>query len=238
MLAEIPVVRLVAGQTGAVDAALLAGAHADGLTVLHVADGVGLGIFQGDEGHHHVNGRLLGQILVDGDNVIQQLPVNAVVVAPLLEGDAEHVLPLDLGGNVICIDLHHVVVALLLLPQDGQGLLGVAGGDDAVGNLALEIVGGVRVADVAEGGPVAVGAEPVSAPGPDVGAGDGGQLPLLLHKIDLPVNVAEGQTHGGAGRGNMLEGGGGGQAGGLLQLPHQLPGVESVQQIDVAGLAV
>ena len=33
-------------QTGAVDAALLACAHADGLTVLHIADGVGLGVFR------------------------------------------------------------------------------------------------------------------------------------------------------------------------------------------------
>ena len=47
MLAQIPDVRLVAGQAGAVDAGLLAGAHADGLAVLGVADRVGLGVFQG-----------------------------------------------------------------------------------------------------------------------------------------------------------------------------------------------
>ena len=55
MLPQPPVVRLVACQTGAVDAALLAGAHADGLTVLDVADGVGLGVFQGDEADDQVN---------------------------------------------------------------------------------------------------------------------------------------------------------------------------------------
>ena len=58
-LKQIPVIRLLAGQTGAVDAALLAGAHADGLSVLHIADGIGLGIFQRNEGHDHVDLRPL-----------------------------------------------------------------------------------------------------------------------------------------------------------------------------------
>ena len=40
MMAQEPVVRLVARQAGAVDAALLARTDADGLTVLDVADGV------------------------------------------------------------------------------------------------------------------------------------------------------------------------------------------------------
>ncbi len=36
----------------------------------------------------------------------------------------------------------------------------------------------------------------------------------------------------------MLEGGGSGQAAGLLQLLDQLDGVQGIQKIDVAGLAV
>ena len=69
MLAEVPVVRLVPCQTGAVDAALLAGAHPDSLPVLHIAHGVGLGVFEGDEGHDHIDLGLLGQVLVLGDQV-------------------------------------------------------------------------------------------------------------------------------------------------------------------------
>ena len=42
-VAQLPVVGFLAGQTGAVDAALLAGAHADGLTIIGVAHAVGLG---------------------------------------------------------------------------------------------------------------------------------------------------------------------------------------------------
>ena len=48
-MAQLPVVGLLAGQTGAVDAALLSRAHADDLAVLHVADAVGLRVFQGDQ---------------------------------------------------------------------------------------------------------------------------------------------------------------------------------------------
>ena len=49
MLAQAPVVRLAARQTGAVDAALLARADADCLTVLDIADRVGLRVLQGDQ---------------------------------------------------------------------------------------------------------------------------------------------------------------------------------------------
>ena len=52
MLTQIPDVRLVARKTRAVDAALLAGADADGLSVLRIADGVRLRVFQRDEGEH------------------------------------------------------------------------------------------------------------------------------------------------------------------------------------------
>ena len=51
-VAQLPVVGLLTGQTGAVDAALLAGTHADGLTIIGVAHAVGLGVLQGDEGNN------------------------------------------------------------------------------------------------------------------------------------------------------------------------------------------
>ena len=220
MLAQIPVVRLLACQTGAVDAALLACAHADGLTVLHVADGVGLGVFQSDEGHDHVDLGSLRKLLVFRDDVGQHLPVDHKVIAALLEGDAEHILVLRGGGDVVRVDLDHVVAALLLGFQNFQRLVGIAGGDDAVGYLALEVLGGGGVADVGESGPVTVGAQAVSTPGADIGAGDGRELGGVIHEVDLPVHLAQGPSYGGAGGGNVLKAGGGGQAGGGLQFLH------------------
>ena len=184
VLAQVPVVGLLSGKTGAVDAALLSGADADGLPVLDVADGVGLGILEGNEGDDHVDLRLLRQIFVLGHEVFKQALVYAEVVMSLLEGDAEDILALLSGGDVIRVDLHDIVAALFLGLEDFKRLVGIGGGDDAVGDLVLEVGRGRGIAGVAEGRPVAVGAESVGAAGADVGAGDGRELGLLIDEVD------------------------------------------------------
>ena len=80
------------------DAALLAGAHADGLTVLDVADRVGLGVFQGDEADDQVNFGALGQLLVLGDNVLEHFLVNFEEIVSLLKDHAED-LTASLGSG-------------------------------------------------------------------------------------------------------------------------------------------
>ena len=167
---------------------------------------------------------------------MQHLLVEGQIVVPLLKGDAEDVAPLHRGGAVIRVDLHDVVIALALGFEDGQRLLRVARGDDAVGHLQRQQPGGGRVALVREGGPVAIGAQPVGPPGPGVGAGDGAQLPF--DKVHLALGLAQGQAQRRAGGADVLEGRGGGQAGGRLELADQLPGVERVHKIDIAGTAV
>ena len=102
----------------------------------------------------------------------------------------------------------------------------------------LEVGGGGGIAGVAEGRPVAVGAQPVRPPGPDVSAGDGAELGGRVHKVDGLVRLAQGQAHGSPCGGDVLEGGRGRQAGGLLELLHQLPGIQGVQEVNVPRLAV
>ena len=90
-------------------------------------------------------------LLADGEwqRVFQERPQpltaeekkDFIFVPTLLEGDAEDVLVLLGGGGVIRVDLDHVVAALFLAFQNLQGLGGVAGGDDAVGDLGLEVLG-------------------------------------------------------------------------------------------------
>ena len=75
----------------------------DGLAVLHIADGVGLGVLQGDEGDEHVPLGGLGQLLVVGDDVVQQGLVDGEAVAALLEGDTEDVLVLHGLGGVVWV---------------------------------------------------------------------------------------------------------------------------------------
>ena len=220
------------------DAALLARAHADGLAVLGVADGVRLGVFERDERNDHVALRVIGKRLIFGDDVRKQRLVDLAVVASLLEGHAEDLLLLLRGGNVGGGNLHDVVLAALFCLQDGERLLTERGGDDAVGDFALEILGGGGVALVGERGPVAVGAEAVRAAGADIGAGDGRKGRVRLDKIDLFVHLVERQAERRARGGNVLEARRGGKSRRLLQLAHELEGVEGVKQVDVAGLTV
>ena len=49
MLPQEPVIRLTAGQPGTVNPGLLSCAYADGLAIFHIADGIGLGVFQGNQ---------------------------------------------------------------------------------------------------------------------------------------------------------------------------------------------
>ena len=240
MLAQEPGVRLGACQTGAVDPGLLTGAHADGLTVKGKADGVTLGVFQGDQSHDQVNLGILGQFLVGSYDVFQQRRTDLEIVAALLEGDAEDLLGLLHLGNVVRVNGNDVVAALPLGLQNGQSFVGVAGGDDAVGNLGGDEGSGHFIADVGQGDPVTEGAHPVGAPGAGIGTGQRilVQTFHLVHKAGLFQFLRQGLAHGGGGGGDVLEGSGAGHSGGFLQLLHQLPGVQGIQEVDVAGAAV
>ena len=155
VLAQVPDVGLIACQTGAVDAALLSGADADGLPVLDVADGIGLRVLQRDECNHQVAPRLGGEVLVlRGDVGEEVVAVQLDFVAPLLEGDAEDVFVLNGRGLVCRVYLDDVVRALALALQYLQGFRGVARGNDAVGHFAVDEGGRLRIAHVAQGNEV------------------------------------------------------------------------------------
>ena len=238
MMAQLPEVRLLASQTGAVDAALLAGTHADGLAAEGIAHAVGLGVLQGDEGNDQVALLIFGEGLVFGDHVLQPALVDLHVVAALLKGHTEHLLVLHRSGHIVGVDLHDVVVALLLALQHFQGLGLIAGGDDAVGHLMLDELGGGQVAHIRQGDPIAEAGHPVCTAGTGVGAGQGAQLQPGGHAVHLAQNVVQRQPHRRTGGGDVFEGSGAGQTGGLLQLLYQLPAVQGIQKVDVAGAAV
>ena len=98
-----------------------------------------------------------GQVFVLGDDVLKQLFADFEVVPPLLEGDAEDLLRLLLGRNVVWVDGHHVVTALALGFQNGQGFVGVAGGDDPVGNLSFDQKSGIFIAGIGKGDEISEG---------------------------------------------------------------------------------
>ena len=93
---------------------------------------------------------------------------------------------------------------------------------------------------VGEGDEIAEGGHAVSAAGADIGAGQGVLVQALhiLHEAGLLQVQRQGLAHGGGGGRDVLEGSGTGHAGGLLQLLDQLPGVQGIHEVDVAGTAV
>ena len=146
MLPQQPVIRLLPCQTRAVDAALLTRADANRLTVLGVADGIRLRVFEHNQRHNQVALGIRRQVVIRGHEVVQQILINHKFIAPLLERDAEHLLVLNGRGTVGRVNLNNIVIALLLHFQQRQRLVGVARGDDAVGHLALEVTGRVGIA--------------------------------------------------------------------------------------------
>ena len=96
MLAQPPDVGLVASQTGAMDAALLSGTNADGLSVLDVAYRVRLGVLQRDKCNNQVALGLGRERLVLGGDILKQgRVVQLAFVASLFEGPANALLGLD-----------------------------------------------------------------------------------------------------------------------------------------------
>ena len=238
MTAQPPVVCLVARQARAVDAALLTRAHADGLTILHVAHRIRLRVLQRDERHHHVCFGSGGHVLVLGHHVLKQRLVDFEVVATLLEGDAEHVFALNLSGHVRRVDAHHVVLAALLGGQNRKRLVGVARRYDAVGHFLFQIACHVCVARFGKRHPVAVRAQTIGTARADVSAGNRAQITLVFHEVHLTIDLVKRMAHRSPRRRHVLEGCRSRKPRGARQLAHQLPRVQCIEKVDIARLAV
>ena len=113
MLAQPPVVRLLARQPRTVDARLLSRSDADGLSALNVADGIGLGVFERDHRDGKIDFRLIGQLLLVRHNICKKVVVDDKLVAPLLKRNAVHLLAFQRPRLVTLVDLDDIVSALL-----------------------------------------------------------------------------------------------------------------------------
>ena len=68
--AQKPGIGLVSGKSGAVDPGLLAGTDTDGLAVIGVGNGIGLGVFEGDQGNDEVTFGFWWKFLVGSDDIL------------------------------------------------------------------------------------------------------------------------------------------------------------------------
>ncbi|TLD22845.1 hypothetical protein PspLS_07561 [Pyricularia sp. CBS 133598] len=230
--AQPPVVGLVAGEAGAVDAGLLAGAEADDLAVGGVADRVALGVLERDGGDGQVaQGRLgQGRAVLGHDDGAKRRGRDLDVVAMLGQRHAVDGAHLLRARDVVGVHLQHQVAAALLLLEDLERRGVVAGSNDTVRDLLGDDLGSGQVDDVAESDHVAKRRHAVGAAGAGVGLGQARGL-NALNALDHRG------ADGGAGGRHVLEAGGGGEAEGGLELLDQGPGVEGVEQVDVARAA-
>ena len=158
------------------DARLLPGTDADRLTVFGIADGIGLGVLQGDEGEQEVTPGTCGKFLVLRDDILEAVLRDGDVVALLLEGHAEDGLRFLFSRAVSRIHLDDEIAALALRLEDFERRFGIGGRDDAVGDFALQEGGSLGVARVGEGDEIAVGRHAIGAARAYVGGRDGREL--------------------------------------------------------------
>ena len=178
-----------------------------------------------------------GEVLVFGDDIAHHFVVNDQLVASLLEGHAVDLLALDGIGNIILVHPDDAIGAFSLGFEDFEGFGFIAGGDHAVGHFALNHLRGGNVAYVGQRDEIAVAGHSVRAARLGIGAGKGRKL-QIVDEVNLLQHVGKRGADGRACRADVLEGSGGAVAGGLLEFADELPAVESVEQVDVAGSAV
>lgn len=238
--AHPPVVGLVTRKTGAVNARLLAGAEADDLAVDGVADRVALRVLEGDGGDAEVAGGALGQgAVLGGDYCSERLGRDFDIVAVLLQVDAVDGTGLGWAGVVFGVNLKDEVLAALLLAEDLESGVLVAGGNDTVRDFLGDDAGSGDVNDVAEGNNVAKAAHAISTTGASVGLSQSRGLNALdiVDHVDLALILGERNANGCTSRRDVLEASSSRLAEGLLQLLDQGPSVESIKQVDVARRA-
>ena len=97
------------------------------------------------------------------DDIFQKRLVNFQLVAPLLEGDAKHILVFHRRRAIGRVDLHDVVVPLALPLEHLERFRLIAGGNHAIGYLAGNELCRGHIAGLGESNPVAVGGHTIRA---------------------------------------------------------------------------
>ena len=168
---------------------------------------------------------------------MQQVSGNFSFVALLLEGNTEYLLVLQQLRLVVFINLNDVVGAFAFALQNGKSLFSITGCDNTVRNLACQHFSGLHVANIGQSNKVAIGAHAVSAAGTCISICQRRQL-QVVYIINLFQSITQRQASCSTCRAYVLKGCCCRQTCCFLQFFYQLPAVESIKEIDVAGAAV
>ena len=240
VLTKVPGADLASRELDTVNTALLSCTNADHHTILGKADRVTLSVLDANRGHDHVANGALGQVLVGSHGLLHVLLGDDDVIPLLREGHAIDLTVLNGTGVVSRSGLENDELTALLLLEDLKSGGSVAGSNDTIAHLLLKNKGSVLIDFVGNGGEITKGAHGIGIAGTEVGKGNGGELGGSIggNLVRGTLNIREGNGNSSSGRTDVLEGGGGGKAGGLTKLLHQLPGIGRIQKIDVAWNAI
>ena len=97
------------------DTGLLPRADADRLSVLYIADRVGLRIFQSDHRDRQIHFRRVCKLFVVCNDIREEILINMQFIPSLFKCNAVHFLALQRRGHIIRVDLDHIVVPFFLL---------------------------------------------------------------------------------------------------------------------------
>lgn len=237
--AHPPVVGLVTGKSGAVDSRLLSSTETNNLSVVGVAYRVALSVLESDGSDSKIASSALGErsSVLGGDDGAEVLGSDLNIVAVLLEVDT--VDGASLGGRrvVLRIDLEDEVSATLLLLEDFKSGVLVTRGNDTVRDLLGDDAGGRNIDNVAKSNHVTEAAHAVGTTGTSVGLSKARLINALnvVDEVDLLLVLGKREANGCTSRRDVLEAGSGGLAKGFLKLLNEGPGVQSVEEVDVAG---
>ena len=218
---------------------LLTCSYADCLTVFYKAYGIGLGVFQDDQRNLHIPFCLFRQILILCNQIGDQRIVNGKLLTSLLKCNAENFLVLQRRRNVIRIDLDHIVIAFFLLFENFQSFFCIAGSDHAVRNFPFDQQSRIFVADIRQRDKITERRHTVRASGSGISTGDRGKVfPVhIIHPVDLCQCLCQRKSYRSSCRRYVFKRSCRRQTCGFFQISYQLPAIESIQEINIAGFS-
>ena len=237
MLAEPPDISFVAGKARAMYAGLLACTDTDSLTVFGIADGVRLRVFERDKSDKKVAACFFREVFVRRRAVFKECFRDLCVVARLRERDAEQVFFFDFFRNVVRVDLDDIVRAFTFRFEDSECFVCVTRCDHAVGYFASEHRSRFFVAYIGECNEVAVGRHAVCTTRTSVSRCERSEL-QVIYIIDLFECIGKRKTYCRTCRADVFERSCRRKTCCFFQFFDELPAVERIKEVDVAGTTV
>ena len=233
-LTKEPVICFLACQTGTMYTGLLSCSNTDCLSAFYETYRVGLCIFQRDQRNLHIDLGSFRKIFVLGYDIGNQFIVDCQFLSSLLKCHTEYFFVLDWSRFVVLINLDDIVIAVFLLFENLQCLLCISRSNHTVGNLSLNQRSGIFVADIRQRNKITKGRHSVCTSRSRICTCDRREISHIIHPVNFLQYIIHRETNCGTCRRYMFKRSSCRKTCCLFQLTHQLPSIESIQEVDIS----